>query len=113
VIDETWVAAFGPRRSSVLVNACGGRSFVAVLREVLNVRDIALELRCSETHVYNVINGKVKNVSKLATITIGRRRLVQRATLEDWKRINEHGDDDLIALSRVKAAGHIEEDLCA
>jgi hypothetical protein len=92
----------------------GRRSLVAVLREVLNVRDVALELRCSETHVYNVINGKVKNVSRLPTITMGRRKLVQRATLEDWKRTNEQGeDDDFIALSRVKAAGHIEEDLCA
>lgn len=87
---------------------------MAVLREVLNVRDVALELRCSETHVYNVINGKVKNVSKLPTITIGRRKLVQRATLEDWKRTNEHGDNEvLIGLSTISAAIRTDEDLFA
>ena len=87
---------------------------MTVLREVLNVRDVALELRCSETHVYNVINGKVKNVSKLPTITIGRRKLVQRATLEDWKRTNEHGDNDvLIDLSTISAAMRTDDDLFA
>jgi len=108
------LSALRPDIDAVPINARVGRSLLAILREVLTVRDVALELRCSETHVYNVINGKVRNVSKLPTISIGRRKLVQRATLEDWKRTNEHGDDDvLIALARVKAAGHLEEDLCA
>src|SRR5262245_61677701 len=68
---------------------------MAILREVLTVRDVALELRCSVAHVYNVINGRVKNVPRLPTIAIGRRKLIQRHTLEEWKRSNEHGYDDL------------------
>ena len=59
---------------------------MAVLREVLTVRDVALELRCSLAHVYNVINGKVKNVPRLPAIAVGRRKLIQRETLEDGKR---------------------------
>jgi ABC-type molybdate transport system ATPase subunit len=53
------------------------------VREILTVRDVALELRCSVAHVYNVINGKVKNVSRLPAIAIGGRKLIQRDTLEE------------------------------
>ena len=88
---------------------------VAILREMLTLRDVALELRCSVAHVYNVINGKVKNVPRLPTIAIGRRKkLIQRDTLEEWKRSNEHGNDDvLIASSRVNAKRRMEKDLWA
>ena len=87
---------------------------MTTLREILTVRDVALELRCSVAHVYNVINGKVKNVSTLPTIVIGRRKLIQRQTLEEWKRSNEHGDiDGMIAPSKINAVRRMEEDLYA
>ena len=81
---------------------------MAILREVLTVRDVALELRCSLPHVYNVINGKVKNVPRLPAIAVGRRKLIQRDTLEDWKKSNDRGDDLIRRVSRaamVRAAG--------
>ena len=81
---------------------------------MLTVRDVALELRCSVAHVYNVINGKVKNVPRLPTIALGRRKLIQRDTLEEWKKSNEHGNDDvLIASSKVNARRRMEKDLWA
>ena len=87
---------------------------MAILREVLTVRDVALELRCSVAHVNKVINGKVKYVSRLPAIRMGRRKLVMRDTLEDWKKSNELGDDDvMIALSKINAVRRIEEDLYA
>ena len=86
---------------------------MSVLKEVLTVRDVALELRCSVDHVYNVINGRVKNTSRLPSIRIGRRRLVQRDTLEDWKRSNEEGDLDGIASSKLNAVRRIEEEFYA
>jgi excisionase family DNA binding protein len=87
---------------------------VTTLREILTVRDVALELRCSVAHVYNVINGKVKNVSRLPAIAMGRRKLIQRDTLEEWKRSNELGDvDGMIASSKINAVRRIEEDLYA
>ena len=87
---------------------------MTTLREILTVRDVALELRCSVAHVYNVINGKVKNVSRLPTIAIGRRKLIQRHTLEEWKRSNEHGGiDGMIASSKINAVRRMEEDLYA
>jgi hypothetical protein len=87
---------------------------VTTLREILTVRDVALELRCSVAHVYNVINGKVKNVSRLPAIRIGRRRLVQRDTLEEGKKSNEPGDNDgMIASSKINPVRRMEEDLYA
>ena len=62
-------------------------------------------------HVYNVINGKVKNVSRLPAIAIGRRKLIQRDTLENWKKSNEQGDTDVMMLpSKVDAVRRMEED---
>jgi hypothetical protein len=84
---------------------------MSVLKEVLTVRDVALELRCSVTHVYNLINGKVKNISKLPTIPIGRRKVIQRDALEDWKKVNEPDEVDvLIAASKIDAVRRMEED---
>src|SRR3972149_4780292 len=57
--------------------------------EILTVREVADELRCSKAHVHNAINGKVSGVSPLPAIPMGRRRLVRRSALEQWKRANE------------------------
>ena len=87
---------------------------MAILREVLTVREVALELRCSLAHVYNVINGKVKNVPRLPAIAVGRRKLIQRDTLEEWKKSNERGDDDvMIPSTKIDAVRRMEEDLYA
>jgi hypothetical protein len=55
-----------------------------------------MELRCSSAHVYNVINGTIKGTSRLPAITIGRRKLVKRQTLEEWKKVNERGFENAI-----------------
>ncbi len=84
---------------------------MSVLKEVLTVRDVALELRCSVTHVYNLINGKVKNISKLPAIPLGRRKVIERDALEDWKKVNEPDEADvLIAASKIGAVRRMEED---
>jgi helix-turn-helix protein len=57
--------------------------------QVLTIPEVAAELRCSKAHVYNIINGKVRGVSCLPAITMGRRKLVRRGTLDRWKRANE------------------------
>lgn len=57
--------------------------------DILTVAEIATELRCSKAHVYKAIRGRVAGVSKLPAISMGRRRLVRRTTLEAWKTANE------------------------
>jgi hypothetical protein len=53
-------------------------------RAVLTIRDVAALLRCSKTHVSNVINGKVPGIPRLAHISMGRRKLVRWEWLEHW-----------------------------
>ncbi len=57
---------------------------------VLTVREVTHELRCSKAHVHNIINGKVRGVSPLPSLWLGRRRLVLRASFEKWLKANEH-----------------------
>ena len=57
--------------------------------EVLTIVEVAGDLRCSKAHVYNLILGKVRGVSPLPIISIGRRKLVLRGTLENWKQQNQ------------------------
>ena len=57
--------------------------------QVLTIPEVAAELRISRAHVYNILNGKVSGVSSLPAITMGRRKLVRRGTLDHWKRANE------------------------
>jgi hypothetical protein len=69
---------------------------VMVSSDILTVQEVAMELRCSKAHVCNVINGKVKKVPRLPCISLGRRKLIRRATFELWKQANEQGLDDMI-----------------
>jgi excisionase family DNA binding protein len=56
---------------------------------VLTIPEVAAELRCSKAHVYNVINGRVRGVSSLPAIVMGRRKLVRRSSLDRWMCANE------------------------
>jgi excisionase family DNA binding protein len=79
---------------------------VMVEDAVLTIPEVAAELRCSKAHVYNVINGKVRGVSSLPAIVMGRRKLVRRSTLDRWKYANErdeHGNAILAPSPRVDA----------
>jgi excisionase family DNA binding protein len=57
--------------------------------EILTIKEVAEELRCSKAHVYKAIHGQVEGVEPLPSIPMGRRRLVRRSALESWKRQNE------------------------
>jgi excisionase family DNA binding protein len=62
--------------------------------EILTATEVAAELRCSKAHVYNAIAGRVGGVSPLPAICMGRRKLVRRSALEQWKRVNESDAGD-------------------
>ena len=57
--------------------------------DILKVDEVAADLRCSKAHVYHAINGTLPGISPLPAITMGRRKLIRRSTLEHWKRMNE------------------------
>ena len=59
--------------------------------EVLTVEEVEVAdiLRCSDAHVYNAIHGKVKGVTPLPAVSMGRRKLVRRQTLDAWLHEND------------------------
>lgn len=71
-------------------------------REILTVTETANELRCSKAHVCKAINGLLRGVSPLPAITMGRRKLVRRSSLEKWKRDNEHLPTDVTIIPSQK-----------
>ena len=56
---------------------------------ILTVLEVAADLRCSKPHVYNAINGNIPGINPLPSIALGRRRLIRRSTLEQWKQAME------------------------
>ena len=79
--------------------------------EILTAAEVAAELRCSKAHVYNTIAGKVEGVSPLPAICMGRRKLVRRSALEEWKRTNESAgqDGNIASSSAVGTVGRMKE----
>jgi excisionase family DNA binding protein len=51
---------------------------------VLTMSEIARELRCSKTHVHNIIEGRVRDLPPLPVIRIGRRVLIRHDALLRW-----------------------------
>ena len=56
---------------------------------ILSIADVARILGCSKAHVCNAINGKVKGVTRLPAISMGRRKLVRQQSLESWLAHND------------------------
>lgn len=54
--------------------------------DVLTITEVAIILRCSKAHVYNLINGSVHEVPRLPAIPLGRRKVVRRGSLNQWTR---------------------------
>jgi uncharacterized protein (UPF0262 family) len=56
---------------------------------VLSVTDVAKLLRCSKAHVCKAIHGQIRGVTPLPAISMGRRKLVRRGSLEIWLAEND------------------------
>ena len=70
-------------------SAIDSRSAVSSANSVLTIEEVARELKCSRSHVYNIINGRVPGVKPMPAICLGRKKLVRPAALEAWKVANE------------------------
>ena len=51
---------------------------------LLTITEAARKLRCSKTHVHNLIYGKVPNLPPLPVLRIGRRVLIRHDGLKAW-----------------------------
>ena len=59
--------------------------------QILTALEVARELRCSKAHIHNLIKGTVRDILPLPILSLGRRKLIRRATLDEWIRANEQG----------------------
>ena len=80
--------------------------------EILTAAQVAADLKCSKAQVYKAILGKVEGTSRLPAISMGRRKLIRRSSLERWKRANEKGCDSAMmpAPLEIDAVGRMEEE---
>ncbi len=58
---------------------------------MLTPKEVAEDLRCSKTQVYRLMNGDVKGIMPLPYLPLGRKKVVPRSALENWKRQNISG----------------------
>ena len=74
--------------------------------EILTVDAVASELHCSRAHVCKAVRGLVSGVPPLPSIRMGRRVLIRRTSLEQWKNDAEDrsGGAILLASPEVHAA---------
>jgi len=52
--------------------------------EILNLNETAGLLRCSKAHLSNLLNGRVRGARPLPYVSVGRRKLIRRESLEQW-----------------------------
>jgi hypothetical protein len=58
-------------------------------KPVLTITEVAVILRCSKTHVCNVLNGRVAGLPMLTHFSMGRRKLIRREWLDRWMEENK------------------------
>jgi excisionase family DNA binding protein len=74
----------GPPMPHLEVPPKRGRMSTEVGPKVLNLAEAAEFVRCSRSHLCNILNGKVRGVPRLPSVRIGRRVLFRREALEQW-----------------------------
>ena len=51
---------------------------------LLTQKEAAHQIRCSKTHLLNIIGGKVRDIPPLRIVRIGRRVLIRPDSLQSW-----------------------------
>jgi excisionase family DNA binding protein len=52
--------------------------------QILTLPEVAQLLRCSKAHLSNLLNGRVPGARPLPHVSVGRRKLIRRESLEHW-----------------------------
>ena len=80
---------------TTIATVCAYR-YMSPIPQILSISDVAAVLRCSKAHVCKAIGGKVAGVTPLPAISMGRRKLVRRQSLEAWLAQNDPASTDAI-----------------
>lgn len=58
--------------------------------DLLTLAEVAKLLHCSKAHICNAVAGRVSGCPPIPAVSLGRRKLVRRASLLSWIESNEH-----------------------
>jgi hypothetical protein len=72
--------------------------------DLLTLAEVAELLHCSKAHVSKAVAGRVPGCPPIPAVSLGRRKLVRRATLLLWIDQNEHVTPAMIPVSPVRGA---------
>ncbi|MGA2077872.1 MAG: helix-turn-helix domain-containing protein [Terriglobia bacterium] len=57
--------------------------------DLLTLAEVAKLLHCSKAHICNAVAGRVPGCAPIPAVSLGRRKLVRRASLLSWIESNE------------------------
>ena len=69
---------------------------------LLNIDELAIVLRCSKAHACKLLKGQVAGLPPLPHLSLGRRKLIRQAALDQWMIRVEVGETDAAVLSSVR-----------
>ena len=74
--------------------------------DLLTLAEVASVLKCSKAHVCHAVAGRVAGCPPIPSVSLGRRKLVRRQSLQAWIEANEKAAvGATIAASPVRGAG--------
>jgi excisionase family DNA binding protein len=74
--------------------------------DLLTLSEVAKLLHCSKAHVCKAVAGRVPGCPPIPAVSLGRRKLVRRASLLSWIERNEQAvTPAMIPVSPVRGAG--------
>jgi len=62
----------------------GDEKTAMTISPAMTINDVAVELKCSRTHVQNLIHGRVSNVPPLPAVKIGALYRIRRESFDRW-----------------------------
>ena len=77
------------RSRSISFDAYRVQGVVENTSNIFTVKAVAEILRCSKTHVANVLSGKVPGIPPLTHLNMGRRKLIRKEWLDHWLEANK------------------------
>ncbi len=74
--------------------------------DLLTLAEVASVLHCSKAHVSHAVAGRLAGCPPIPSVSLGRRKLVRRRSLQAWIETNEKAASSAtIAASPVRGAG--------
>ena len=73
--------------------------------DLLTLAEVAELLHCSKAHVSNAVAGRIAGCTPIPSVSLGRRKLVRRASLLAWLAENERASSPAMILESSPERG--------